>query len=53
MLESDNRDNTSVPSNGSYTKMSHEVAGLGGDVFYGKLELQTESYKQLVNNLVC
>ena len=52
MLESDHRDSTTIPCSGYKTKIVHEVAGLGGDVLFGKAEIQLEAYKKLTNDLV-
>ena len=42
-----------MPCNGYRTKVTQEVAGLGGDVVFGRSELQTELYKEIRNGLVC
>ena len=33
-------------------RATQELAGLGGDVYFGKAEMQTELYKEIVNNWV-
>lgn len=37
-----------LPSEGYHTKLIHEVAGLGGDVFFSKAEVQTEMFKEII-----
>ena len=43
----DERDDAFLPSSGYHVKMSQEVAGLGGDVFFGKTDLQSSFYLPL------
>ena len=47
MLVTDNRDDPLLPSEGYLTKLTHEVAGLGGDVCFSKAEVQTEMFKEI------
>lgn len=51
-MESDERDDPFLPRSGYRLRMIHEAAGLGGDVFFGKAEMQTEVYKEIFNNWV-
>ena len=43
----DERDDAFLPSSGYHVKMSQEVAGLGGDVFFGKTDFQSSLYLPL------
>ena len=43
----DERDDAILPSSGYHVKMSQEVSGLGGDVFFGKTDLQSSFYLPL------
>ena len=43
---------TFLSQSGYHVKMTQEVVGLGGDALFGKAEMQTEVYKQLMNNWV-
>ena len=47
MLVTDNRDDPLLPSEGYLTKLTHEVAGLGGDVCFSKAEVQTQMFKEI------
>lgn len=51
-MESDERDNPFLPRSGYRVRSTQELAGLGGDVFFGKAEMQTELYKEIVDNWV-
>ena len=51
-LEADMRDDPAVPCNGYNTRLTQEVAGLGGDVFFSKSEMQTEFFKEIYNKWV-
>ena len=46
------RDDPAVPCNGYNTKLTQEVAGLGGDVFFSKSEIQSEFFKEIYNKWV-
>lgn len=52
ILETDTRDNPLLPHDGYHTKISQELAGLGGDVIFSKVEFQTEVYKEIIPNWV-
>lgn len=47
------RDDPQLPSNGHRTMVTQEVAGLGGDVVFSKVDMQTEMYKEIYPNWVC
>ena len=51
-LETDTRDDPQVPHNGYHSRLTEEVAGLGGDVFFSKAEMQTEIFKEIYHNWV-
>ena len=46
-LEIDERDNPFLPSSGFIVKATQELAGIGGDVFFGKSEVQGTYYQPL------
>ena len=46
-LEIDERDSPFLPSSGFHVKMTQELAGLGGDVFFGRSEFQGTGYLPL------
>jgi outer membrane protein insertion porin family len=46
-LEVDERDDPFLPSSGFHVKTSQELAGLGGDVFFGKTDLQSSFFVPL------
>ncbi|XP_064399710.1 sorting and assembly machinery component 50 homolog A-like [Halichondria panicea] len=46
-LVTDERDDPLLPHSGYQVKMTHEMAGLGGDTVYGKAEVQSELYQEL------
>ena len=52
-LDSDKRDDPHFPRAGYRVKMSHELAGLGGDTIFGKTEMQTEVHQELLKDWVC
>ena len=43
-LEVDERDDPFLPSSGFHVKVTQELAGLGGDVFFGKSEAKGALY---------
>ncbi|XP_019849234.1 PREDICTED: sorting and assembly machinery component 50 homolog [Amphimedon queenslandica] len=47
VLVTDNRDDPLLPSEGYLTKLTHEVAGLGGDICFSKAEVQTQMFKEI------
>ena len=51
-LEADERDDPLLPHSGFRVKMAQEVAGVGGDVCFGKAELQSEAYWELFSDWV-
>jgi outer membrane protein assembly factor BamA len=51
-MEIDERDDPLLPSNGYHTKSTQEVAGLGGNVFFSKAEIQSAWYKRILSNYV-
>lgn len=51
-LEADERDDPLLPRSGFRVKMAQEVAGVGGDVCFGKAELQSEAYWELFSDWV-
>lgn len=53
VLETDKRDDPFIPTSGYHSKLTQEVAGLGGDVIFSKAEMQTTVYKELLPNWVC
>ena len=53
VLETDKRDDPFIPTTGYHTRLTQEVAGLGGDVIFSKAEMQTAVYKELLPNWVC
>ena len=46
-LEIDERDSPFLPSSGFHVKVTQELAGIGGDVFFGKSEVQGTYYQPL------
>ena len=46
-FELDERDDPLLPSSGFHVKTTQELAGLGGDVFFGKAEIQSAYYHPL------
>lgn len=52
VLMADTRDSTWNPHSGHVTRMTQEVAGLGGNVSFGKMELQTEVYQKIFSEIV-
>ena len=44
VLEVDERDDPHLPSSGFHVKLTQELAGLGGDVFFGKSDIQSSLY---------
>ena len=48
----DQRDDPLAPCSGYRSKMTHEVAGVGGDLTFGKAEFQSEVYQRLTDSLV-
>ena len=51
-METDERDDPLIPHRGFHTRAVQEVAGLGGDVVFGKAEVQTELYKEIAHDWV-
>ena len=47
-MESDERDDSELSMAGYCVKMTQEVAGFGGDTIFGKAEMKTEVYKELL-----
>lgn len=46
------RDNPFLPRDGSRVKMTHEVAGLGGDVHFSKMEMLSQSFLEVYKDWV-
>ncbi len=51
-MELDERDDPLLPRSGYRAKATQEVAGLGGNVSFGKVEVQTEFFKELFDRWV-
>ena len=51
-MESDERDDRELPTAGYCVKMTQEVAGFGGDTIFGKAEMKSEVYKELLKDWV-
>lgn len=51
-LEYDRRDNRRFPTNGFYTNLSFEYAGIGGDLNYSETSLNMRYYKPIIGSLV-
>ena len=52
ILDWDNRNDPDLPTNGYRIKMTHELAGLGGDVHFSKGEMMSEHLLELYRNWV-
>ena len=52
ILDWDERDSIHLPKNGHRVKVTNEVAGFGGDVFFSKLDVQSEYLKEFYKNWV-
>lgn len=51
-LETDERDDPVAPTSGYIARLSQELAGLGGDVFFGKVDLHLQAFRELFWNWV-
>ncbi len=51
-VELDERDDPLLPRNGFRARVTQEVAGLGGNVSFGKAELQSEFFKEIFDRWV-
>ena len=51
-LEADERDDPVAPTSGYVARLTHELAGLGGDVFFGKMDVHMQVFRELFWNWV-
>ena len=51
-LEADERDDPVAPTSGYVGRLTQELAGLGGDVFFGKVDLHMQVFRELFWNWV-
>ena len=51
-LEADERDDPVAPTRGYVARLTQELAGLGGDVFFGKVDLHMQVFRELFWNWV-